>query len=256
MKKLLFLAIVFLLIQFVSAQEMTTDSNNLVYNLNEIEQIPDFPGGMNEFYNFIRNNYKAPSKTLSDKVLVCFIIEKDGSLSSFKILKSVNVESDAEAVRVLSICPNWIPGEKNGQKVRCRLTLPISKLIYNYQIRSLSSGQKNKENVYSIAGIEKKPEFPGGIKEFHKFLKKNYKPSAEAKGLAFVTFIIEKDGSLSNFKLLRDPGFGAGEEALRVLSICPKWSPGETKGEKVRCIFSTSIPYKEPVYTTTRRVSE
>jgi hypothetical protein len=110
--------------------------------------------------------------------------------------------------------------------------------------------------VYNSAGLEKKPEFPEGIKEFHKFLKKNYKPSPEAKGLAFVTFIIEKDGSLSNFKLLRDPGFGAGEEALRVLSICPKWSPGETKGEKVRCVFSTSIPYREPIKTITKRISE
>ncbi len=114
----------------------------------------------------------------------------------------------------------------------------------------------SNDPIYSTAGLEKKPEFPEGIKEFHKFLKKNYKPSAEAKGLAFVTFIIEKDGSISNFKLLRDPGFGAGEEALRVLSICPKWSPGETKGEKVRCIFSTSIPYREPIKTITRRISE
>lgn len=116
--------------------------------------------------------------------------------------------------------------------------------------------EKVDNRIYNINGIEKKPEFPEGIKEFHKFLKKNYKPSAEAKGLAFVTFIIEKDGSLSNFKLLRDPGFGAGEEALRVLSICPKWSPGETKGEKVRCLFSTSIPYREPIKTITKRISE
>lgn len=112
MKKLLYIAIAFLAIQFVSAQEKTTDSNNLIYNLDKIEKIPEFPGGMNEFYDFIRKNYNAPSETLSDKVVVSFIIEKDGSLSGFKVLKSVNYDSDKEAVRVLSICPNWIPGEK------------------------------------------------------------------------------------------------------------------------------------------------
>lgn len=154
MRKLLFATIVFLAIQFVSAQETTTDSkttdsNNFIYNLDEIKKIPEFPGGMNEFYNFIRKNYNAPSKTLSDKVLVRFIIEKDGSLSSFKVLKSVNYDSDKEAVRVLSICPNWIPGEKNGQKVRCKLTLPISKLIYNYQIRTDSDQQSLKGVVYN-----------------------------------------------------------------------------------------------------------
>ncbi|MES2573963.1 MAG: energy transducer TonB [Bacteroidota bacterium] len=256
MKKLLYIAIAFLAIQLVSAHQTKTNLNDSIYNTAELDKIPDFPEGMNEFYNFIRKNYNAPSEGLSDKVLVRFIIEKDGSLSNFKVLKSVNYDSDKEAVRVLSICPNWIPGEKNGQKVRCKLTLPISKLIYNYQTHTYSAQQKSNGDIYNSAGIEKKPEFPGGMEEFHKFLKKNYKPSPEVKGLAFVTFIIEKDGSLSNFKLLRDPGFGAGEEALRVLSICPKWSPGERKGEKVRCVFNTSIPYREPIKTITKRISE
>lgn len=243
MKKLLHIAIAFLAIQFVSAQETTTDSNNLIYNLDEIEKIPDFPGGMNEFYNFIRKNYNAPSKTLSDKVLVRFIIEKDGSLSSFKVLKSVNYDSDKEAVRVLSICPNWIPGEKNGQKVRCKFTLPISKLIYNYQIHTSSAQQSLKGVIYNSAGIEKKPEFPGGMQEFYKFVKKNYiAPSKGIKGNVYVTFIIEKDGSLSNIDVLRDLGYGTGKEVVRVMSKSPNWIPGEQKGQKVRVTYSIPIP--------------
>ncbi len=243
MKKLLYIAIAFLAIQFVSAQETTTDSNNLIYNLDQIEKIPEFPGGMNEFYNFIRKNYNAPSETLSDKVLVRFIIEKDGSLSSFKVLKSVNYDSDKEAVRVLSICPNWIPGEKNGQKVRCRYSLPISKLIYNYQIRTVSTEQKLKGNIYSTAGIEKKPEFPGGIEKLQVFIKKNYiAPSKNIKGKVYVNFIIEMDGSISDIEVLRDLGYGTGEEVKRVLLIAPKWIPGEQHGRKVRTSYSLPIP--------------
>jgi hypothetical protein len=243
MKKLLYIAIAFLAIQFVSAQEKTTDSNNLIYNLDKIEKIPEFPGGMNEFYNFIRKNYNAPSETLSDKVVVSFIIEKDGSLSGFKVLKSVNYDSDKEAVRVLSICPNWIPGEKNGQKVRSKLTLPISKLIYNFQINTVSSEQKLKGNIYSAAGIEKKPEFPGGVEKLQVFIKKNYiAPSKQIKGNVYVTFIIEMDGSISDIKVLRDLGNGTGEEVKRVLLIAPKWIPGEQHGQKVRTLYSLPIP--------------
>ncbi|TDD94571.1 energy transducer TonB [Flavobacterium cellulosilyticum] len=245
MRKLLFATIAFLAIQFVSAQETTTDSNNLIYNLDEIEKIPEFPGGMNEFYNFIRKNYTAPSKTLSDKVLVRFIVEKDGSLSSFKVLKSVNYDSDKEAVRVLSICPNWIPGEKNGQKVRCKFTLPISKLIYNYQIHTYSAQQSLKGVIYNSAGMEKKPEFPGGIEKLHEFIRNNYiAPSKGVKGNVFVTFIIEIDGSLSDIKVLRDPGYGTAAEVIRVMSKCPNWIPGEQNGQKVRTTYSLPIPIK------------
>lgn len=245
MRKLLFATTIFLAIQFVSAQEKTTDSNNLIYNLDEIEKIPEFPGGMNEFYNFIRKNYNAPSKTLSDKVLVRFIIEKDGSLSSFKVLKSVNYDSDKEAVRVLSICPNWIPGEKNGQKVRCKFTLPISKLIYNYQIHTYSAQQSLKGVIYNSAGIEKKPEFPGGIEKFYEFIRNNYiAPSKGVKGNVYVTFIIEIDGSLSDIKVLRDLGYGTAAEVIRVMSKCPNWIPGEQNGQKVRTTYSLPIPIK------------
>lgn len=172
-----------------------------------------------------------------------FIIEKDGSLSSFKVLKSVNIDSDTEAVRVLSICPNWIPGEKNGQKIRCRLTLPISKLIYNFQIHTVSPEQKLKGDVYSAAGIEKKPEFPGGIEKLQVFIKKNYiAPSKNVKGKVYVSFIIEMDGSISDVKVLRDLGYGIGEEVKRVLLIAPKWIPGEQHGQKVRTMYSLPIP--------------
>lgn len=245
MKKILFIAIAFLAIQLVSAQGTTTDSNNLIYNLDKIEKIPEFPGGMNEFYNFIRKNYNAPSEGLASKVMVSFVIEKDGSLSSFKVLKSVNYDSDKEAVRVLSICPNWIPGEKNGQKVRCKFTLPISKLIYNYQIRTDSAQQSLKGVIYNSAGIEKKPEFPGGIEKLYEFIRNNYiAPSKGVKGNVYVTFIIEIDGSLSEIKVLRDLGYGTAAEVIRVMSKCPNWIPGEQKGQKVRTTYSLPIPIK------------
>ena len=97
--------------------------------------------------------------------------------------------------------------------------------------------------VYSTAGIEVKPEFPGGLDEFYKFFNLNFNtPKVEGlKGKIYVTFVVEKDGSLTEIKVLRDIGNGTGKEAIRVLQLSPKWKPGEQNGKKVRCTFSLPI---------------
>ena len=103
--------------------------------------------------------------------------------------------------------------------------------------------QKGENEVYNTAGLTEKPEFPGGISEFYKFVGNNFKTPEQPnlKGKVYITFIIEKDGSLSDIKNLRDIGFGTGEEAIRVLKICPKWIPGKMNGVPVRVMYSLPI---------------
>jgi protein TonB len=98
-------------------------------------------------------------------------------------------------------------------------------------------------NIYNTAGIEVKPDFPGGLEKFYKFIGKNFQvPEEEGlKGKIFVTFVVEKDGSLTDIKVLRDIGYGTGKEAIRVLKSCPKWNPGEQNGKKVRVLYSLPI---------------
>jgi len=97
--------------------------------------------------------------------------------------------------------------------------------------------------VYNTAGIEVKPDFPGGMDKFLAFVGKNYTPPEEEglKGKVYVTFVVEKDGSLTDIKVLRDIGYGTGKEAIRVLNKSPRWTPGEQNGKKVRCTFSLPI---------------
>ena len=97
--------------------------------------------------------------------------------------------------------------------------------------------------VYSSAGIEQKPDFPGGMQKFYDFIGKNYQTPEEEglKGKVFVSFVVEKDGSLTDIKVLRDIGYGTGKEAIRVLNKCPRWTAGEQNGKKVRCTFSLPI---------------
>lgn len=98
-------------------------------------------------------------------------------------------------------------------------------------------------NIYSTAGIEVKPDFPGGIEKFYKFVGNNYRTPEEEglKGKVYVTFVVEKDGSLTDIKVVRDIGYGTGTEAVRVLKKCPKWNPGEQNGKKVRVQYSLPI---------------
>ncbi len=98
-------------------------------------------------------------------------------------------------------------------------------------------------NVYNTAGIEVKPDFPGGMEKFYKFVGKNYQVPEEdgLKGKVFVSFVVEKDGSLTDIKVIRDIGYGTGKEAIRVLKSCPKWNPGEQNGKKVRVLYSLPI---------------
>ena len=97
--------------------------------------------------------------------------------------------------------------------------------------------------VYNMAGIEVKPEFPGGIDKFYKFVANNYRAPEEEglKGKVYVSFTVEKDGSITDIKVLRDIGYGTGAEAIRVLKKSPKWAPAEQNGRRVRCSYQLPI---------------
>ncbi|MBC7847551.1 MAG: energy transducer TonB [Flavobacterium sp.] len=102
----------------------------------------------------------------------------------------------------------------------------------------------NDDNaIYNTAGIAVKPEFPGGPTKMYEFIEKNFvKPEGEIiKGKVYVTLVIEKDGTLTNIKVLRDLGYGTGKESIRVLKMMPNWSSGEQNGRKVRCTYSFPI---------------
>jgi TonB family protein len=96
--------------------------------------------------------------------------------------------------------------------------------------------------------VEKVPEFKGGISEFYLFLQKNLiYPEAMLKrniqGKVFITMTVEKDGSLSDIKSVRDVGYGSADEAIRVLKLSPKWEPGYQNGQRVRVRYTLPINF-------------
>lgn len=99
--------------------------------------------------------------------------------------------------------------------------------------------------VYNSAGLQVQPEFPGGIAAFLTYVHKNFRiPEVDQDMTAriYVQFVVEKDGSLTGIKVLRDPGYGLGKEAERVLkSVKTKWSPGIQNGKPVRASYNLPI---------------
>ena len=95
-----------------------------------VEQMPEFPGGMEALMKYLQESVKYPKeafeKGIQGRVVVQFVIEKDGSISEVKVIKKVNEHLDAEAVRVVNAMPKWKPGKQKGETVRVKYTLPIS----------------------------------------------------------------------------------------------------------------------------------
>ena len=97
---------------------------------NVVEDMPAFPGGMEAMIQFISSNIKYPAAAKKQKVdgrvLVKFVVEKDGSITEVKVIKPAFPSLDAEAIRVVKAMPKWKPGYQNGQAVRVQFAMPIN----------------------------------------------------------------------------------------------------------------------------------
>ncbi len=255
-----------------------------------VEKMPEFPGGDKALLEFLSKNIKYPveaqKKDLQGRVVVSFVVEKDGSLSDVKTAKSVDPLLDEEAMRVVKSMPKWLPGRQKGKAVRVKFNVPISYQLNGPAAKtdgqtapalrpadsptaqpSASSGEKPYEVV------EQMPEFPGGMKAMMEYLSSNVKYPVEAQkmgeqGRVIVGFIVEKDGTVSNAKVVKSNRYTLVEiekdgtvvkkletsegaaiqeleaEALRVVQSMPKWTPGKQKGKPVRVKYNIPVSFR------------
>lgn len=230
----------------VSQKKDTLDDEAFV----AVEHGAEFPGGMANFYKFIAVNVQYPEHAFKDsiqgKIYLSFIVEKDGQLTNVKVLKGLSPDLDEEAIRLLEISPKWNPGEQNNLPVRQKLSLPISFILKD--TISLKQESADSSDIYSK--VDQIAEFPGGVSALYNFLGKrlNYPELARARGIqgkVFVQFVVEKDGSLSNIKIMRSIGYGFAEEVVRVLKLSPKWNPAKKNGAPVRTLFTMPVNFTE-----------
>ena len=117
----------------------------------------------------------------------------------------------------------------------------------NYSYVFEPEEDENRPGVYIV--VEQMPEFPGGDRALMDFVKDNIQYPAEAKekgikGLLYVNFIVEPDGSLSNIKVLKGVGGGCDEEAIRIVESMPKFKPGMQNGEAVRVSYTIPVIFR------------
>lgn len=97
--------------------------------LEKAEVMPEFPGGEQAMMKFVSENVQYPEeakeKEISGRVLVGFIVEKDGSVNEVKIVRGIGGGCDEEAVRVVKAMPKWKPGKQDGKTVRVSYTMPF-----------------------------------------------------------------------------------------------------------------------------------
>jgi len=104
-----------------------TQKSAKVYDV--VEEPPSFPGGAGAMLSWLQNNVKYPTEAVKNKiqgrVVVQFIVEKDGSVSGVTVVRSVDPLLDREAARVVGSMPKWTPGKQKGQPVRVKYTVPV-----------------------------------------------------------------------------------------------------------------------------------
>ena len=105
-----------------------------------VEEMPEFPGGMGECLKFLGKNIKYPVEAqkagVQGKVIVQFVVEKDGNIANPKVVRSIDPDLDGEAIRVISIMPKWKPGMQKGQPVRVKYTVPVTFRLDGKDIKS------------------------------------------------------------------------------------------------------------------------
>ena len=232
-----------------------TRSENTV--LTVVDQMPEFPGGLEAMAKFLSSNLRYPPRAeemgIKGRVTCQFIVETDGSITDVRVVRGVDPDLDREAMRVIKAMPKWIPGKKDGKPVRVRFTSPVNFTLAEpvkqaSEVKSETTPNAAPSEHAVLEMVEQMPSFPGGDTAMANYLRENlrYPPEAEEmgiKGRVTCSFIIEPDGLVTNVKVERGVDPNLDNEAVRVLYRMPNWIPGKSGGKPVRVRYTCPINF-------------
>lgn len=213
-----------------------------------VENMPSFPGGNDELFKFLSKNILYPAAAqqagIQGRVICQFIVTKNGSIDKVNVIRSVDKNLDAEAIRVVKAMPNWTPGTQRGKKVNVQYTLPINFALQGKSEEKKPSGDKD----LTFTVVEEMPIFPGGDRGLWKYLGENVKYPAEAhkngiEGKVICQYVVDKDGSITEIEVVRSVDKNLDAEAIRVIKSMPKWTPGKQRGNVVRVKYTLPINF-------------
>lgn len=226
----------------LSLSSKSREMNEQVFTV--VEKMPSFPGGDAELLKYIATNIKYPKESQDNgeqgRVICSFIVGRDGSVNNPEVLRGVTPLLNEEAVRVINTMPRWNPGMQRGKAVAVKYTVPIT-------FRLKSPVEEAKEETLTVVDVM--PQYPGGDRELLKFIAQSIKYPTDAQeagvqGRVICSFVVDKKGNIVEPKIIRgiDPSLDA--EALRVIGMMPRWTPGRQDGKAVRILYTVPITFR------------
>lgn len=209
-----------------------------------VEKMPSFPGGDAELLKYIATNIKYPKESQDNgeqgRVICSFIVGRDGSVNNPEVLRGVTPLLNEEAVRVINTMPRWNPGMQRGKAVAVKYTVPI-------MFRLKSPVEETKEETLTVVDVM--PQYPGGDHELLKFIAQSIKYPMEAQeagvqGRVICSFVVDKKGNIVEPKVIRGIDPSLDTEALRVIGMMPRWTPGRQDGKAVRVLYTVPITFR------------
>lgn len=210
------------------------------------ETMPIFQGqDLKGFREWVQSQVRYPETALKNniqgRVVLSFVIERDGSVSSIQMLQSPDKNLSDEARRVIASSPAWTPGKQHGETVRVKYTLPVD-------FRIDDAAPNTKEEPFLIA--ETMPSFQDGdLNTFRMWVQQRLRYPVEAlanniQGRVVAMFVVEKDGTVSDIRMLQSPDKILSDEARRVIASSPAWTPGKQRGEVVRVRYTMPVDFR------------
>ena len=226
----------------LSLSSKSREMNEQVFTV--VEKMPSFPGGDAELLKYIATNIKYPKESQDNgeqgRVICSFIVGRDGSVNNPEVLRGVTPLLNEEAVRVINTMPRWNSGMQRGKAVAVKYTVPIT-----FRLKSLV--EETKEETLTVVDVM--PQYPGGDHELLKFIAQSIKYPTDAQeagvqGRVICSFVVDKKGNIVEPKIIRgiDPSLDA--EALRVIGMMPRWTPGRQDGKAVRVLYTVPITFR------------
>ena len=226
----------------LSLSSKSREMNEQVFTV--VEKMPSFPGGDAELLKYIATNIKYPKESQDNgeqgRVICSFIVGRDGSVNNPEVLRGVTPLLNEEAVRVINTMPRWNPGMQRGKAVAVKYTVPIT-------FRLKSPVEEAKEETLTVVDVM--PQYTGGDRELLKFIAQSIKYPTDAQeagvqGRVICSFVVDKKGNIVEPKIIRgiDPSLDA--EALRVIGMMPRWTPGRQDGKAVRVLYTVPITFR------------
>lgn len=207
------------------------------------EEMPLFQGkDLNTFRTWVQSQIRYPAEALKrgieGRVVLSFIVERDGSVSTIELLQSPDRILSEEARRVVSSSPKWTPGRQNGHLVRVRYMLPVDFSTPKKETAAQSTAAQKP-------GLASMQFEIGNLNAFRSWAMQRLRYPAGAReqqteGSVVATFTVGRDGRVDDIRIAGKPDPQLAEEVRRVVKASPAWSPATRNGEAT--VVTVTLP--------------